>query len=136
MILIQLIAMTLFFAGFGFFGVMDELAHHFDSIKIPGIKNNAYFWDKRNSWKNKWATKEIAESFKKVPDIGTEKFWGSSRWFVFLTDGWHLMQFCAYTCLSISVSLLITPVIFKALAMSIAVHILAITIKSYIMKTV
>jgi hypothetical protein len=24
---------------------------------------------------------------------GVEKFWGSSRWFVWFTDGWHFFQF-------------------------------------------
>ena len=39
------------------------------------------FWNKYMSWKNKWKNGDKAQG---------EKFWGSSRWFVMFTDGWHL----------------------------------------------
>jgi hypothetical protein len=35
------------------------------------------YWLKELSWENKWKN-------------GKERFWGSSRWFVALTDAWHL----------------------------------------------
>jgi hypothetical protein len=34
-----------------------------------------------------------------------EAFWGSSRWFVFLTDGWHLMQFFCFNFLILALLL-------------------------------
>lgn len=55
---------------------------------------NKKFWLKNQSWENKW----------KSPNI--EKFWGSSRWFVFLTDGWHLFGLIERTALIISFILL------------------------------
>ena len=39
------------------------------------------FWLKHFSWQNKW---------KYNVETNGEKFWGSSRWFVMFTDGWHL----------------------------------------------
>jgi hypothetical protein len=39
------------------------------------------YWVKSRSWVNKWKNND--------PKQG-EKFWGSSRWFVSLTDAWHL----------------------------------------------
>lgn len=39
------------------------------------------FWLKNFSWQNKWKNGDKAQG---------EKFWGSSRWFVALTDAWHL----------------------------------------------
>ena len=42
------------------------------------------FWHKNVSWKNKW---------KNGDPLQGERFWGSSRWFVLVSDGWHLMQF-------------------------------------------
>lgn len=38
----------------------------------------------KDSWRNKWKNGD--------PKQG-EKFWGSSRFFVFYTDHWHLAQF-------------------------------------------
>ena len=44
------------------------------------------WYNKSKSWGNKWKTIYPTK----------ERFWGSSRWFVFLTDGWHLFQFLMY----------------------------------------
>ena len=39
------------------------------------------FWVKSLSWQNKWKNGDKKQG---------EKFFGSSRWFVMLTDAWHL----------------------------------------------
>jgi hypothetical protein len=59
----------------------DTLAHHY-SVSIFS-ESNAHFWDANLSWCNKWSNCES----------GKERFWGSSSFFVFMTDGWHLMKF-------------------------------------------
>lgn len=69
--------------------IMDKLAFHFDDsifnkITTPGSVDRYAFWNPRISWVYKWKNND--------PKQG-ELFWGSSRWFVFLTDGWHLLQF-------------------------------------------
>jgi hypothetical protein len=50
---------------------------------------NEFFWIKIYSWKNKWKLDNknniVIKNGKYV-----ERFFGSSRWFVFLTDAWHL----------------------------------------------
>jgi hypothetical protein len=48
---------------------------------------NPSFWAKAVSWKNKWKKTETGW------EIGTERWFTSSTITVFLTDGWHLMQF-------------------------------------------
>lgn len=45
------------------------------------IKGNPLFWHKNKSWQNKWKNGDKKQG---------EKFFGSSRWFVSLTDAWHL----------------------------------------------
>lgn len=85
--------MLLAFMGFA---LMDELAHHFDKVRIPFMQRNDRFWDKSLSWLNKWDVNHIGE---------VERFWGSSRWFVFLTDGWHLVQFLSYHCIAWAIAI-------------------------------
>ena len=115
------------------FGIMDELAHHYNSIKIPFIKNNPQFWDKSISWKNKW----IIEYNKSLLIVTSkEKFWGSSRWFVFLTDGWHLVQFISYQLLALAIAFALADQIWVALLLSLPLHIGMSTIKAVTMKVV
>lgn len=123
----------LFLLAFVGFGVMDELAHHFDTITVKMIKGNPAFWDKRISWKNKW----VVIYNKSLPTVTSkEKFWGSSRWFVFLTDGWHLVQFISYQLLSTAIALAIVDSTWVALLLSLPLHIACSTIKAVTMKTV
>lgn len=42
------------------------------------------FWNAQYSWRNKWRNGDPMQG---------ERFWQSSRLFVFVTDGWHLMKF-------------------------------------------
>jgi hypothetical protein len=68
-----------------FNGIMDLVQHHFKySVFNYESIYNRQFWDPSVSWKNKW---------KDGHQMYGEKFWKSSTWFVFTTDGWHLMKF-------------------------------------------
>lgn len=49
---------------------------------------NPAFWDKSVSWVNKWKRNDQGGVM-----VGVERFPLSSTVLVFLTDGWHLMQF-------------------------------------------
>ena len=65
-------------------GLMDALQFHgawqaFDCRE---------FWHPGESWVRKWAANAEGGVI-----VGTERVWGSSRWFVALTDGWHLAKF-------------------------------------------
>ncbi len=62
-------------------GIMDLLQFHFERSVFNGLNDS--FWNPEISWMNKW---DVDTDFK-------ERFLGSSRWFVFATDGWHLSQF-------------------------------------------
>lgn len=115
------------------FGLMDELAHHYDSIKISAIKKNPQFWDKRSSWSNKWKL-EFNKSLPIITD--KERFWGSSRWFVFLTDGWHLVQFITYQFLALAIAFALCQCWWVAILLSLPLHIGMSTIKAVTMKVV
>lgn len=61
---------------------MDKLQFHFYESIFCDLKHE--FWNADVSWTNKWK--------KGNKNLG-EKFFLSSTILVFLTDGWHLMQF-------------------------------------------
>lgn len=78
------------------------------------------FWVKSLSWQNKWKNGDKKQG---------EKFFGSSRWFVMLTDAWHLFGVLFRTTFAkayICVGLLISINIWYAFA-SIVVYIIFAT---------
>lgn len=77
-----IIAVCLFLAGAAN-GWMDALQFHGAAKHFE----NEQFWDPQKSWVNKYARYESGD-----PMVGAERFWGSSRWFVAVTDGWHLLK--------------------------------------------
>lgn len=88
-----LIAALLLIAGAAN-GIMDALWfhgawQHFD---------NPAFWNPAESWVNKWAI-----DMEGNPVAGKERFWGSSRWFVAVTDGWHLCKFVQLLALKLAI---------------------------------
>jgi hypothetical protein len=61
--------------------ICDMLSDHY-SISI--FKNfSVFFWDKNFSWRNKYKDETPYQ----------EKFFGSTTFLVWLTDGWHLFDF-------------------------------------------
>lgn len=85
MMLFILSCLMLFLAGIAN-GAMDILVHKFGLSVFSNVKNNQ-FWNPELSWFNKWSDTAIMRM-----TYNEERFWGSSRWFVFLTDGWHLCK--------------------------------------------
>jgi hypothetical protein len=62
--------------------IMDRISmEHFDSSRFH--KLNPGFWNADISWRNKW---------KGGMKSCGEKFWGSSRLFVWMSDAWHLFK--------------------------------------------
>ena len=57
----------------------------FEDSKLSRL--NPSFWNKHLSWKNKWKNGEPSQG---------EKFLGSSTFFVWLTDAWHLFNSLSY----------------------------------------
>lgn len=62
-------------------GRMDAAMFHFDTVN----RVSPWYDDPSFSWTNKWAIGPNGQ-----PLVGTERFWGSSRWFVAFTDDWHM----------------------------------------------
>lgn len=73
-------------------GILQTLMWHPDT-NILG-KRNKYFWNPNYSYMNKY--KE---------DLSTPKFFGSTTFLVWLTDGWHLVDKIFLTCIFLSMVL-------------------------------
>jgi len=66
---------------------MDTIQFHFDDSLFDSRGMNKFFWDPYFSWRNKYKNG--------YPENGP-KFFLSTTVLVFLTDGWHLMQFITW----------------------------------------
>lgn len=78
-------------------GLLDGMQSHPDNYNWL-TKHNPQFWDTRLSWKNKYKNGDKTQG---------PRFWKSTTWLVFVTDGWHLLQFIMLTIITlIPVSLL------------------------------
>ena len=64
---------------------MDTLQFHYESSVFSNLDLDPDFWNPEFSWLNKY---DRLEDGRLAP-----KFWGSTTFFVFVTDGWHLFQF-------------------------------------------
>jgi len=80
-----------------FKAIMDTLQFHYNRSVFNKVDRRSY-WDPQHSWKNKY--------LHGMAEYGP-KFWGSTTWFVFVTDGWHLFQMLFL--LSMTVSLMAAP---------------------------
>jgi len=65
--------------------IMDTIKFHFSTSIFSKIKNK-----KINDWLN---PNNYINMYKNGnPETGVEAFWGSSRWFAPLVDGWHFFK--------------------------------------------
>jgi hypothetical protein len=72
-------------------GVMDTISFHYRRFKAKHKKAKDLFWDPEYSWLNKY-------------NSGMKpKFFGSTTFLVFATDGWHLMKWLRNTLLFSSI---------------------------------
>ena len=78
--------------------VMDTLNFHYDTSIFARSKYRD-FLDPAISWKRKYKNGD--------PKQG-ERFWGSSRWFSFVTDGWHLFQCVHLSAFFASLAIMVT----------------------------
>jgi len=79
-IIITLIILSGIFKGF-----MDALRFHYSQSFFINFKNEQ-FWNPNISWLNKYNSVLYNDGIK------FPKFFGSTTFFVWLTDGWHLLQ--------------------------------------------
>lgn len=80
--------------------ICDTLQFHYNKSVFP---LGSYFWNPTQSWKNKY------KDF--IPEHGP-KFFGSTTFLVFCTDGWHLFQMIAHVLLIAAIVIYkpITPI--------------------------
>lgn len=89
-----MVVYILFTLAFAFYAGMWTIQFHF--CKSFFSRLNYRFWNPQLSWMRKW---EPGTNYKK------ERFFGSSTVFVFLTDGFHLLQFFFENLLMLGMSL-------------------------------
>lgn len=89
-------------------GILDRLGDEvaFDRSIFRKLKRT--FWLKTESWVNKWKRYKTGKLVVKKhnPDgsvVYKPRFWGSSTVFVFITDGWHLVQFLQWSFVTFAV---------------------------------
>lgn len=76
--------------------VMDKVQFHYEkSIFWNEEKYKQNFWDPERSWVNKYKPGSVSEP----------KFWGSTTYFVFTTDAWHLFKFFKNTFIFLSMGI-------------------------------
>jgi hypothetical protein len=93
-------------------GIMDSLQFHFGQSWFKD--QNQTFWNPSLSWRNKYKNDD--------PEQGP-KFFGSTTVFVFLTDGWHLVQFLMYLSFCTAVAVLFPLIWWKFLIVLIAARV-------------
>jgi len=83
-------------------GTRDTLQFHYEQSIFPRGKEERFlgqgeqFWNPAISWRNKYENGD--------PKQGN-RFLGSSTFLVFLTDGWHFLQFLELTCFYLAIAL-------------------------------
>lgn len=77
--------------------IMDNLQFHFNRsiFNLDPVKYNQRFWDPTLSWSNKYKEGSMTEP----------KFFGSTNYFVFITDAWHLFQMFMFLCMFVGIAI-------------------------------
>lgn len=101
MILISIIVVILLSIASIAKAIMDVVDFKFGESIFSDIKNEKrrYWWNQSEGWKNKYKDRDS----EKGP-----AFWGSTTFFVWLTDSWHFFQMIKLTCYDLSI---IIPII-------------------------
>lgn len=76
-------------------GRMDAAMFHYSAVQ----RVSPWYDNPATSWPNKWAKDQNG-----LPLVGTERFWGSSRWFVAFTDDWHMDALIRHQTQNLSIS--------------------------------
>lgn len=105
--MVVILAVYFHLAAWVFDAGMDKLLFHYDRSVFSTLKNQQ-FWNPKLSYKNKWKHRPDGSPVLDERRQRVERFWGSSRWFVALTDGWHLLQLCQLSCFTLSFALLLS----------------------------
>ena len=83
-------------------GARDTLSFRYSQSIFPQgpgerlLGGGEQFWNPALSWRNKWKNGDPAQG---------ERYPGSSTALVFLTDGWHLLQFIMLTFFQLAIAL-------------------------------
>ena len=66
-----------------------------DLCKINAFPDSWTWWNESDSWRNKWDIKHklsLYEGTLRVTDNRKPRFFGSTTFLVWVTDGWHFFQ--------------------------------------------
>jgi len=89
MITITFITLAAFFNG-----LMDTLLFRYETSIFSKYPKLRQFFDTFYSYKNKYKNKDIRQG---------KKFFGSTTFLVWLTDGWHLFKCSMLLCFAIAI---------------------------------
>ena len=88
-----------------FNSLMDTVSFHYNASIFMNYSKLRQFLDVNHSWRNK---------YKNGNPLDGRKFFGSTTFLVFLTDGWHLFKSSMLLCFAIAIVYykpLINPVV-------------------------
>lgn len=83
-----------------------------DHCKINSFPDSWTWWNESDSWRNKWDIKHklsLYEGTLRVTDKRKPRFFGSTTFLVWVTDGWHFFQMVYLNCLIVGFWLLDEP---------------------------
>ena len=89
-----MITITLITLAAIFNSLMDIVSFHYNSSIFLNYPKLRQFFDVRLSWKNKYKNGD--------PEQG-RKFFGSTTFLVWLTDGWHLFKCAMLMCFAVAI---------------------------------
>lgn len=78
--------------------VMDTVDFRFDTSIFAKIKSEKWrrWFNQEQGWKNKYKDRDSTKG---------PAFWGSTTFFVWLTDSWHFFQMIMLTCYDLAILL-------------------------------
>lgn len=91
----EVVALILVFVAGLCKGMADALMFHYNKTWARQFNWKETYWNPSISWRNKYK--------KNIVMLGP-KFFGSTTFLVFLTDGWHLLQSIMITCIIVALA--------------------------------
>lgn len=77
-------------------GTNEEISHHYRDFKKVFPNSNDQFWDPKTSWKNKYKNGDYTQG---------PRFFGSTTFLVWMTDGYHMTRSVKNTMVVTSIAL-------------------------------
>lgn len=77
-------------------GTNEEISHHYKDFKKVFPNANDQYWDPKISWRNKYKNGDVTQG---------PRYFGSTTFLVWTTDGYHMTRFVKNTMIVTSIGL-------------------------------